>query len=312
MLVYNSTVNTIPSGIVAENTLHGNVGSITRAVEFINSYDLVKRVYTLSSGDVMTDVILSPRSNPGRASTEYLLYFKYFHSDGNTKECMLGDMSILQGCRQDGNGPSVNVQFVFASNMYGDWDLLLEPGEFVDVPNTDVLDYLKGCPEHPGLTPLEGMPLTWVRRTQMLQSDSTPGGSLSKYIPSCNIQDINPNPSIINRDFQGDVICHFIAYQHDYMHVIYDKIQGTLVVCDIVGFASPRDMAEEADMERHLRGLCEKYNLLQITITKTFDEVIQISIIEADLSVKVEVISIPLFVLTSYCLLEDRSSLYMI
>ena len=312
MLVYDNIVSTIPAGIVTETTLNGDAGSITRAVEFVNSYDLIKRVYTISTGDVMTDVIMSPKSHGSRASEQYLLYFQYYHAQDDTRECMISDMSILQGCRVEENGLSGYRQFVFASIMYEGWDMLLKPGEFVDVPNTDVLAYLSGNPQHPGLTPLDGMPLTWVRRTQMTNSDSSRGGGMFKYIPSCNIQDINPVPSIINRDFQGDIICHFAAYQHDYIHVVYDTVQATLVVCDILGFVAPRSMSEEATIEIHLREMCKKYNLLQITITKTFDEVIQISIIESDLSVKMEVISIPLFVLTSYCLLEDESALYTI
>ncbi len=315
MQVYSGKVGTIPVGTMATNTITGTMGNLSRIIHFENEYHIYKYSYTLPGGDVMTEVRLCPTTNKSNRprSGDYLLYLKHFYdATEGTRECMLGNMEILQGCRSQDGMCLANATFQFAMYDYETWDILLYPGRFVDVPNSTVLAGLYGSPEHPGVEPLHGIPYGWMTTANNEPYKRLINSDLNAYVPSVSTMSVNPSPTILSREFQGDIINEMISFQHDYMYLMYDKVYGSLVVCNIQGLIAPRSMSEEADIERHLRWICDKWNLNSVTISLSMDEIIYISIVNNDLSVETDVISIPLFVLTSYCMIEQTSSEYII
>ena len=303
MLILDKIVGEVPGGTVAKNVIESTYtkhGNMMRTIEFMSGYHIIKRVYTLDSGDVMTDVILKNK-NDGR---EFLIYFKYqCLRPAIDNMCMLGDMSIL----------STTNRPTFIAITTDGFTKSLAPGEFMDIVDVEIINHLRNEVAMSTASYLDGIHMTWLRRTELNGREMVRSSMYSNYTPSkCIITDILTHTPWEVRKFLSIIVNLVIPYQHDYIEAMYDSTASSLVICNILGFVASRTTMDETELELELKDLCAKYNLNNIHIIKSYDESVIIRYTDMDNQVYLTVISIPIFVLTSFCTVFGRSDHFML
>ena len=305
MLILDKIVGEVPGGIVATNTIESTYtkyGNMIRTIEFRSSHHIIKRVYTLNSGDVMTDVILKNK-NDGR---EFLAYYKYQQLKPSVDNmCMLGDMSILSNANAD--------MPTFITVTTDGFRRSLAPGEFIDIVDAEIINTLRGEVAMSTPSYLDGIHQTWLRRNELVSREMVRSSRYENYIPSmCVMTDrLTETPWEI-RKLLSIIVHLLIPYQHDYVEAMYDSTAASLVVCNIVGLIAGRTSMDEIELELELKSVCSHYNLENIHVVKSYDESIVVRYTDMYGQTYLVTISIPVFVLTSFGIMFERTNHFIL